>query len=241
MTSARSGQKNSTLPLDKVLSGLAELGEIPQEKRKAFSDFMTNSLLAIRAISERPHNKKAVSKAVKAAHKLKQELANLDPKDREILVDQSFEGEIDRFIEITMDWYTRLRHLYLQRSRKDQGKGVGRPKGASGYPRLRQLVLDLVHVAKWAGGGFTYDRNNPNNGTLKNALEQLRPYVPTGVVPLALPPAIGIWTAEANNRVREDLATAIAKLSQIMSSEKATREAKRLMGLIKGRTINSFK
>jgi hypothetical protein len=241
MTLARSGQTDSTRPLDEVLSELADLGKIPQEKRKAFSDFMTNSLLDIRAISERPHNEEAVSKAVKAAHKLKQKLANLDPKDREKLVYQSFEDEIDCFLEITMDWYARLRYPRLRTSRKDRVKGVGRPKGTLGYPRLRHLVLDLAYVAKWAGGGFTYDRNYPKKGTLKKALEQLRPYVPARVVPSTLPPAIGIWIAEANNRDREDLANLVTKLSRIMSFEAATREAKRLMDAIKGLTINSMK
>jgi hypothetical protein len=210
MTPARSGQIDSRRPIDEVLSGLAELGNIPQEKRKAFSDFVTGSLLEIRVISEQHHNEKAVSKAVRTAQKLKLELASLDPKDRERLVDQSFGDEIDRFLEITMDYYARLRFLGLRRTRKDQVKSAGRPTGTPGNPRLRQLVLDLVYVAKWAGGGFTYDRNYPKKGTLKKALEQLRPYVPTGVVPPALPPAIGTWIAEANNRDREDLATAIA-------------------------------
>ena len=240
MTPAHSGQTDSTRPLNEVLLGLAELGNIPQEKRKAFSDFMTSSLLEIRMISEQHHNEGAVSKAVRTAQKLKRELANLDPKDREKLVDQSFEDEIDRFLEITMDWYTRLRYLRLRRKRKDQVKSRGRPTGP-GNLRLRQLVLDLVHVAKWAGGGFTYDRNYPKKGTLKKALEQLRSYVPAGVVPPTLPPVIGTWIAEANKRDSKDLAIIVTKLSQIMSSEAATREAKRLMELAKGRTINSIK
>src|SRR5262249_45180475 len=152
---------------------LAKLGKIPQEKRKAFSDFMTMSLLEIRVISEKHRNTEAVSKAVNTARRLKRELARLDPRDRKKLVDQSFEDEIDRFLEITMDYYTRLRFLSLQRSRKDEMKGPGRPKGTPGNPRLRELVLGLVHVAKWAGGEFTYDKNYPNKGTLKKALEQL--------------------------------------------------------------------
>jgi hypothetical protein len=196
MTSA-----HSTHPLNEVLSRLAELGNIPQEKRKAFSDFMTNSLLEIRVISERPHNEQAVSKAVRTAQNLKRELASLDPKDRERFVDQSLEDEIDRFVEITMDWHTRLRHLLLQRSRKDQGKGLGRPKGTRNYPILRQLVLDLVHVTKWAGGKFKYDKNYPENGTLKEALELLRPYMPTGAVPPTLPPAIGTWVAKPTREI----------------------------------------
>jgi hypothetical protein len=234
------GQTDSTRPLDEVLSGLAELGNIPQEKRKAFSGFMTNSLLEIRVMSEQHHNKEGVSKAVRTAQKLKRELASLDPKDREKLVDQSFEDEIDRFLEITMDYYTRLRFLRLRRSRKDQVKSPGRPTGTPGNPRLRQLVLDLVHVAKWAGGGFTYDKNY-TKGTLVEALEQLRPYAPTGVVPPALPSAIGAWIAEANERNRKELAHLVAQLSRIMNSEAARREAERLMERAKGWTINSFK
>jgi len=241
MMPAPSGQTGSIRPLDEVLSELADLGNIPQEKRKAFSDFMTMSLSEIRVISEQHHNEKAVSKAVKAAQNLKQKLASLDPKDREKLVDQSFEDEIDRFLEITMDYYTRLRFLSLQRSRKDEMKGPGRPKGTPGNPRLRELVLGLVHVAKWAGGEFTYDKNYPNKGTLKKALEQLRPYLPTGVVPPALPPVIGTWIAEAKARNRKDLDHLVAQLSQIMNTEKARLEAERLMEQAKGWTINSIK
>jgi hypothetical protein len=240
MTPAHSGQTGSTRPLNEVLLGLAELGNIPQEKRKAFSDFITSSLLEIRVISEQHHNEEAVSKAVRTAQKLKRELANLDLKDREKLVDQSFEDEIDRFLEITMDWYRRLRYLRLRRSRKDQVKGPGRPTGTPGNPRLRQLVLDLVHVAKWAGGGFTYDKNY-TKGTLVEALEQLRPYAPTGVVPPTLPSAIGAWIAKANTRNRKDLNSIVAQLSQTMNSEAARREAERLMERAKGWTINSIK
>jgi hypothetical protein len=101
--------------------------------------------------------------------------------------------------------------------------------------------LDLVHVAKWAGGGFTYDKNHPTKGTLKKAIEQLKAYLPPGVVPTMLPPAIGTWIGEANDKDRENLARIVTDLSKIMSSEVATREAKRLMEFARGLTINSIK
>ena len=112
---------------------------------------MTSSLLEIRVISEQHHNEEAVSKAVRTAQKLKRQLANLDPKDREKLVDQSFEDEIDRFLEITM--FTRLRYLRLRRSRKDQVKGPGRPTGTPGNPRTSSTCFGFGTRCQMGGWG----------------------------------------------------------------------------------------
>ena len=127
----------SYLPLpNKLLSQLADLARVRQEQRKRFSDFIVNALKDLHVISERHHDQEAVSAAVKAARKLQLKIAGLHPKDREWLVDQSFEDEIHRFLEITDD-YRRFYRPRRREIRPDQKRGRGRPKGEPSNLRLR--------------------------------------------------------------------------------------------------------
>ena len=51
---------------------------------------------------------------------------------------------------------------------------------------LRELVFSLLSAADGARGEFTLDKNR-GTGTLLRALELLRPHLPKGLVPNALP------------------------------------------------------
>jgi hypothetical protein len=51
---------------------------------------------------------------------------------------------------------------------------------------LRELVFDLLSAARGNYGEFTLDKNR-QSGTLLKALDILRPHLPKGLVPNALP------------------------------------------------------
>jgi len=232
----------SYLPLPNgVLSQLADLARVPQERRKEFSDFIINDLLDLREVSKRPHNEEAVSKAVRTAQKLKRELADLDPRDRERLVDQSFEDEISRFLEITDDY----KRFYRPRRREispDQKRGRGRPKGEFANPRLRQLVLDLRYISARTGRRLALDKKY-GKGTLNIALELLRPYAPAGFVPPALPlSTIETWIANEDERHAADWARAEKQLLTVTDPDTAKTTLERLMGPAKyAKKINQKK
>ena len=226
------------LPLpDKVLSQIADLARVPQKARKEFLDFIVTDVLDLHAISERHHNEEAVSDAVKAAHKLHRKIAGLHPRDRERLVDQSFEDEINRFLELAEGDYKRFyrKEFYLRASRQKQVKRRGRKKGEFTNPRLRQLVLGLRYISARKGRQFTFDKNS-EKGTLTKALKLLRPYAPAGVVPQVLPRStIETWIVKDNERNAVDRASMEKKLLQIIDPEAARTTLERLMGPAKSR------
>jgi len=229
MTLATNKPTNHPPLPEKVLSQLADLARVPQERRKEFSDYMINALLDLHEISKRPHNEVAVSEAVRTALKLKRKLADLDPKDRERLVDQSFEDEISRFLEIT-DNYKRYYRPRRPQIRPDQKRGRGRQKGEFGNPRLRQLVLDLRYISARTGRRLALDKKY-GKGTLNIALELLRPYAPAGVVPQALPlSTIDTWIADEDERHGADWARAEKQLLLVTDLDTAKTALERLMG-----------
>jgi hypothetical protein len=217
---------------EEVLSTLADLACVPLEGRKEFSDSIINDLLDLHFISKQPHDKKAVSDVVKQAQKLKLKIADMYPKDRERLVYQSFEDEIDCFLELAHGAYKRF---YRSNRRPDQKRGPGRPKGEVSNPRLRQLVLNLRYFSRRKGKQFTFDKNS-GEGTLTKALDLLRPYVPVGVVPNVPPRStIETWIVKDNERNAADRARLEKQLLQVTDLDSAKRTLERLLGPVQSR------
>jgi hypothetical protein len=220
---------------EEVLSKLADLACVPLEARKEFSDLIINDLLDLHFISKQPHNKKAVSDAVKQAQKLQLKIADMHPKDRERLVYQSFEDEIDCFLELARGDYKRFYRSRRRKIRPDQKRGSGRPKGEVSNPRLRQLVLNLRYSSRRKGKQFTFDKNS-GEGTLTKALDLLRPYVPVGVVPNVPPRStIETWIVKDNERNAADRARLEKQLLQVTDLDSAKRTLERLLGPVQSR------
>jgi hypothetical protein len=130
--------KPPRLPCEDEIMRLADLARVPQEKeaRIFFSDFILNVLLPeLRFLCElpvkRPHND-AVIHAVQAVHSAKLAIANLDSKDREILVGPFFASEIDSFLFRAEGKQTLARHQAMRRGTNRRGRrsGTVRNQGA---------------------------------------------------------------------------------------------------------------
>jgi hypothetical protein len=60
---------------------------------------------------------------------------------------------------------------------------AGRRPQTSNNPTFEMVIRHLRLWAKDTGGKFTFDKNYPDRGNLVRALDLLRPWLPTGVVP----------------------------------------------------------
>ena len=62
----------------------------------------------------------------------------------------------------------------------------GRRRETGSHPIFQDFVFELLNVAGSFGGGFSFDKNY-ETGTLLEAIEVLKPYLPPGVVPKVIP------------------------------------------------------
>jgi hypothetical protein len=176
-----------------VVRELASLARVPATEQEPFQEQFSRSFALTwqraRTVSSKPGL--ALVKAARAATTLQQEFHRLSQQDREWVENikySSMAREIS--LEATI---TKLAVVF--------NHAIGRPSEWLALHRvfrrhqvrftvknqmLRELVFTLLRVARDNYGEFTLDKNL-QSGTLLEALNILRPHLPKGLVPNALP------------------------------------------------------
>lgn len=204
------------LPID-IAEQVGRIARIPDKDLGEFCDTLPDDVQLIwrrdrRAVQSRPG--KALKRAAEAARKLDQELNSLTKADREWL--QSLLLQEPQYVQrqligphpgylvppyepTALDGLSiTVFHLVaLVVTAAGQvppfAPGVrgpfkpGRGKGTVNDPTFHNFVGSLLIGASMFGGFFTLDKNF-KRGTLLEALDALRPYLPKGVIPYDLRP-----------------------------------------------------
>jgi hypothetical protein len=183
----------------KILAwSLAELANA--NNRQECCDRIVNAVLDIRqrdrrSTATRPGE--GLERAAKAAAQLDRELSSINEADREWVehIKQSEalpfpDGQIGNPAATATNMSVLLHNALGKTSPLPKYLRVGAP-GRKLPPQvrdqmLRELVFDLLIAAEMTGGQFTLNKNSAD-GTLAVALDRLRPYLPSGLVPDPVP------------------------------------------------------
>jgi hypothetical protein len=175
-----------------VMLRLAKLAGVPTNDREAFCEHASNGFLRLwkrdrRAVSSNPGP--ALIKAAKAARTLQEAFYRLKKHDRE-WVDNILSSEMQFELGEIHHLESTILNLAMVFS-----AAIGRPTSLPPHlgrslgikdQMLRDLVFSLLSAATESHGKFTLDKNS-QSGTLLKALDILRPHLPKGLVPKALP------------------------------------------------------
>jgi hypothetical protein len=176
-----------------VILRLATLAGVPTTEQELFHEQFSFSLAKIwqrasRALSSKPGP--ALVRAARAATTLQKEFYRLSQQDREWLENIRSTSLVRRIpVEKAI---VELELVF--------NHAIGRPSRRRELPRkwrlrvqfkvkdqmLRELVFSLLRATRDNYGEFTLDKNR-QSGTLLKALDILRPHLPKGLVPNALP------------------------------------------------------
>jgi hypothetical protein len=189
-------QKKPVLPM-KVRQRVAKLADVPKKNRRDFCDVIRLPLQLIweldrRATGTKPQD--ALIRAVKAARALHEAFDSLGPDDRKWVEEIWAKWPLyEKWLPVLQRSVEALAHLFSVAVNKapPQGKSApqrrGRRRGDVKDLSFRQFVHYLLVVTEdWCGGTLTLDKNY-ESGTLIDAIEILRPYLPQGVVRKGLP------------------------------------------------------
>jgi hypothetical protein len=178
-----------------VVWRLASLADVPVDKRKLFYEYLSESFGQTwqrdrRAVSSKPGP--ALVRAAKAATTLQKEFYRLSQQDREW---------VENFWSSSIFSNKTSLGLTITELAIEFNHAIGRPSQNLAVPRrfrqrqvrftvknqmLREVVFSLLGAARDHYGEFTLDKNY-QSGTLLKALNILRPHLPKGLVPNALP------------------------------------------------------
>ena len=176
-----------------VVRRLASLAGVPASEQEVFYEDISGSFERIwqrdrRAVLSKPGP--ALVRAARAATTLQKEFHRLSQQDREWVENIRSSS---MFQEIPLERAIMQLELVFNHA-------IGRPSKRLELPRawrhrvqntvkdqmLRELVFSLLNAARQNYGEFTLDKNS-QSGALLEALDILRPHLPKGLVPNALP------------------------------------------------------
>ena len=195
-TKGVSAAQDNELPMDVRLQ-LADLARVPEEKREEFCNAIRLPLRLVWKLDRRAKGTragKALVRTAEAARALHEGFADLNADDRkwiDELLDASLEYKL--FLPALPRLVRELEHLFsvavgkaplqdASRTSRD-----GRRKGVVKDLAFHEFVRYLLLVAEgWCGGKLTFDKNK-KRGTLIDAINILRPYLPQWIVPSPLP------------------------------------------------------
>lgn len=202
-------------PLETVLEQIAELANVPIGERGLFFNWVRDTVEdAVKRPRRAAKPGQALLKAADAARALNEAVCSLTKEDREWVrrVSTSHpwlseepwlrvaKGAHD-LAELEIDELNRSVHLLevlfktsISKS-PTFGPGMavlsekkGRKRGPGAHLHLQNFVRSFLICVSKAGGTLTLDKNkNTKKGTLVEALEMLRPYLPEGLIPKVLP------------------------------------------------------
>jgi hypothetical protein len=190
-------QTSPELPED-VAMQVAELARIPAHERGQFCQRVCDSVQTVwetdrRAVSSKPD--RALFKAAEAARTLNEAICSLNKDDREWverIMARSEYQELPREFLLTISL---INHMFStaigESSPLIPGTAVLREKRGRRRGAVKDITFEVFirHLLLWAteyDGEFTFGKND-KKGTLIDALNILRPHLPKGVVPNALP------------------------------------------------------
>jgi len=215
----------------KVALDLARRAGVPNKHRASFCDIVWGG---VQAVWDRDRRGKkpgpALVRAAEAARKLHKVLVNLSPDDR------AWAGKLLAKSPWYRHWIPELSgttyglaHLLSTAQGKvpprRQDKVLdphvrGRRRGTVKDVEFRNFVVDLLVAAAETDGQLTLEKNL-GTGSLIDALNILRPYLPKGIIPNVLPLGT-LQTCKTNYR---DYYTGLADL-QIFPPDSARRTRK---------------
>jgi hypothetical protein len=181
-----------------VLQRLATLAGVPTNEQEEFHEQFSSSYAKIwqrdrRAVLSKPGP--ALLKAARASTTLQKEFYRLSQEDRDWLENIRSTSLFREFRGIPVQKAIMELELVFNHA-------IGKPSRRRELPRkwqllqagvkdqmLRELVFSLLRAARDNYGEFTLDKNSPPKGSLLQALDILRPHLPKGLVPNALPAA----------------------------------------------------
>jgi hypothetical protein len=208
-------RKNSTnafeqprLPWEKALR-ISDLARVPPSEREFFGDCVCGIVREFWQLDRLPAKPgPALIKAAKAIQMLHEAQFEFGEADRALLSriletkPVEFDEQFERLPQTTARLYSIFNSTMGTSKRPDRGgppRTPGRKKGSvSVHNRaLQKLVRDLSLAALAAGGNFTINKNF-KTGSLIEALDALRDYLPAGVVPNELPGTIQKFATDFN-------------------------------------------
>lgn len=206
---------NSPPELAHAAEQAAELACVPTQQRPPFCDWVCCCVQRVwkepaRTVSskrDRALIDRALIKAAKAAQTLNEAVCSLRKEDRNWLEElvardplvseeRRLRGSTKPFETDELQWTVfLLDRLFstavgevppLMAGVATLRKKRGKKPGTVNNPEFHDFVWSLLSGAADAGGEFTLDKN-AEKGTLIDALNILRPHLPRGVIPNALP------------------------------------------------------
>lgn len=185
------------LPED-VAMQVAELARVPAKEFQQFWDGISKSVRQVwemdrRAVSSGPGP--ALFKAAEAARTFNEAICSLNKDDHEWVESlrtrrpyEEFPHEFVRLASALDDLFSiaigKVNRTMVGTAMLRQKKG--RAKGTVNDAMFELFIRNILHCTANAGGELTFDKNF-EKGTLKDVLNILRPHLPRGVVPNALP------------------------------------------------------
>jgi hypothetical protein len=177
---------------------ISDLARVPPSERELFRDCTCGLVEEIwwrdqEAAPVRPGP--ALMKAAKAARMLHESQLRLDNQDRDWLIrilerePAVFRRQFERLPQTMwqLDFiFSTATGTPMRSDNERPSSNRGRKQGSVNNRVFQKLVRDLLLAAFAAEGELTLDKNF-KKGTLIDALEILREYLPTGLVPNVLP------------------------------------------------------
>ena len=186
----------SVLPMD-VRRRLADLARVPDQERENFYNVIQLPVRLVREVDRREVGTKAgraLARAAASARALQEAFHDLNSADYEWVEKLWSKTPRDKkwllALPRTIDALANLFSIAVGKSPPQVRSGPsqrGRRKGDVKDLAFREFVHYLLIVTEeWCGGVLTFDKNY-ESGTLVDAIEILRRYLPNGVVPRPLP------------------------------------------------------
>jgi len=199
------------LPRDVALR-VAGLARVPAQECEPFCDSVCHSVQMVweqdrRSVSSKPRPGRALVQAAQAARALDEAVCSLNKEDREwvdrLVANHAWLAQEERLRDSTEPFQINELHRtvwllsFLFNTAVGRSSPVlagtatlhnqrGRRRGTVKDMTFEVFVRHLLLSAAEAGGDLTLDKNF-KKGTLIDALNILRPYIPKGVVPNVLP------------------------------------------------------
>ena len=190
---------------------ISAFARVPPSKREFFADCVCGIVREFWRLDGVPTMPgPALKKAAKAVRMLQEAQLEFDDADRALIwriletKPMEFDEQFERLPQTTSQLVNIFNSAIGTTNCPDKGgppRKRGRKKGSvSVYNRgLQKLVHELSLAALAAGGSLTFDKNF-KKGSMIDALDALRKYLPAGVVPNVLPGTIQKFATGFNQK-----------------------------------------
>lgn len=179
-----------------LASRIAKDAKVPADYHPDFVEHIVRTVVRLRERDRRATSAQPgghLLEAANAARILHEKISTMNKNDREWVEhikhsEMQFEAEDIKNLDIAILNIAAVLH-----------SAIGKPFLVGSQPpewhlelhkvedqMLRELVFGLLRAAAETGGRFTFNKNSAT-GTLADAIDRLRPYLPKGLVPAPIP------------------------------------------------------